>query len=496
MTAAEKKIRELEATAHVQLVKLKTSMKPKAENLKKSLTSVSFLTLAVKTLALVLFYYAFSIGLTFYNQRFIKHWNYPLSLTMAHLVVKFMISALMRNLIECKTGKPRVILPWGVYCKRVAPAGITSALDIGLSNWSFEFITVSLYTMSKSTAVIFILFFALIMRLEKWRWSLVVVVLFIATGLFMFTYHSTQFNAEGFAMVMTASLLSGLRWTLAQVVMQKNELGLHNPLDTMYHIQCVYFFISGLRNPLDTMYHIQCFYFIISGLHNPLDTMYHIQCVYFFISGLRNPLDTMYHIQCFYFIISGLHNPLDTMYHIQCFYFIISGLHNPLDTMYHIQPWMIVGLIPLSAGFEGIPLSTTDQFFRFSEYGVLLRNCGLVLLGALLAFMLEFSEYLLLSQTSSLTLSISGIFKEVCTLYIAHKVNGDTMNMVNGIGLIVCLVGITLHVVIKAVNNREKSLSSPLREDSIQMLKMDNTANISDDEDEEIYSVKGRLLTN
>ncbi|XP_052232251.1 solute carrier family 35 member C2-like [Dreissena polymorpha] len=396
MTAAEKKIRELEATAHVQLVKLKTSMKPKAENLKKSLTSVSFLTLAVKTLALVLFYYAFSIGLTFYNQRFIKHWNYPLSLTMAHLVVKFMISALMRNLIECKTGKPRVILPWGVYCKRVAPAGITSALDIGLSNWSFEFITVSLYTMSKSTAVIFILFFALIMRLEKWRWSLVVVVLFIATGLFMFTYHSTQFNAEGFAMVMTASLLSGLRWTLAQVVMQKNEL----------------------------------------------------------------------------------------------------GLHNPLDTMYHIQPWMIVGLIPLSAGFEGIPLSTTDQFFRFSEYGVLLRNCGLVLLGALLAFMLEFSEYLLLSQTSSLTLSISGIFKEVCTLYIAHKVNGDTMNMVNGIGLIVCLVGITLHVVIKAVNNREKSLSSPLREDSIQMLKMDNTANISDDEDEEIYSVKGRLLTN
>ncbi|KAH3775925.1 solute carrier family 35 member C2-like [Dreissena polymorpha] len=392
MTAAEKKIRELEATAHVQLVKLKTSMKPKAENLKKSLTSVSFLTLAVKTLALVLFYYAFSIGLTFYNQRFIKHWNYPLSLTMAHLVVKFMISALMRNLIECKTGKPRVILPWGVYCKRVAPAGITSALDIGLSNWSFEFITVSLYTMSKSTAVIFILFFALIMRLEKWRWSLVVVVLFIATGLFMFTYHSTQFNAEGFAMVMTASLLSGLRWTLAQVVMQKNEL----------------------------------------------------------------------------------------------------GLHNPLDTMYHIQPWMIVGLIPLSAGFEGIPLSTTDQFFRFSEYGVLLRNCGLVLLGALLAFMLEFSEYLLLSQTSSLTLSISGIFKEVCTLYIAHKVNGDMMNMVNGIGLIVCLVGITLHVVIKAVNNREKSLSSPLREDSIQMLKMDNTANISDDEEEEIYSVKER----
>jgi sensor histidine kinase YesM len=57
------------------------------------------------------------------------------------------------------------------------------------------------------------------------RWSLVVIVLFIACGLFMFTYHSTQFNGEGFTMVMIASVLSGLRWTLAQLVTQKNEIG-------------------------------------------------------------------------------------------------------------------------------------------------------------------------------------------------------------------------------------------------------------------------------
>ena len=42
-------------------------------------------------------------------------------------------------------------------------------------------------------------------------------------------------------------------------------------------------------------------------------------------------------------------------------------------------------------------------------------------------------------------------FQEVCTLYLAATVNGDQMNLVNGIGLIVCLLGITLHVVLKAV---------------------------------------------
>ncbi|XP_060567318.1 solute carrier family 35 member C2-like [Ruditapes philippinarum] len=375
-----------------KLKEIKSAVKPKAETVKKSLSSVTFLTLAVKTCALVIFYYIFSIGLTFYNQRFIKHFNYPLSLTMAHLVTKFMLAALIRTIIEWKTGEPRVTLPWGMFCKRIAPAGITSAIDIGLSNWSFEFITVSLYTMSKSSAVIFILFFALLFRLEKWRWSLVVIVLFIATGLFMFTYHSTQFNGEGFTMVMIASVLSGLRWTLAQLVTQKNEI----------------------------------------------------------------------------------------------------GLHNPLDMMYHIQPWMIVGLLPLSAAFEGVSIATTDNFFRFTEYSILFRNLGLVLFGACLAFMLEFSEFLLLSQTSSLTLSISGIFKELCTLYLAHVFNNDKMNVVNGIGLVVCLIGIVLHVILKAVNNRQESLTKGVRHiEEMEMLTEDGGANISDDnDDEEIFNVR------
>ena len=36
---------------------------------------------------------------------------------------------------------------------------------------------------------------------------------------------------------MLASFSSGLRWTLAQIVTQKHEIGLSNPIDMMYHIQ-------------------------------------------------------------------------------------------------------------------------------------------------------------------------------------------------------------------------------------------------------------------
>ncbi|KAJ8302490.1 hypothetical protein KUTeg_018886 [Tegillarca granosa] len=337
-----------------KLKKLENVLEPKAEIVKQSVCSVPFFTLAVKTFCLIIFYYTFSISLTFYNQRFIHHFKLPLSLTMAHLVVKFILAGTFRMLLECKNKEERITLQWGMYIKKVFPTGLASILDIALSNWSFEFITVSLYTMTKSTAVIFILLFSIIFRLEKARCSLVFVVIFISSGLFMFTYHSTQFNLEGFLMVLSASILSGVRWTLAQIVTQRNEIGLHNPLDMI-----------------------------------------------------------------------------------------------------------------------------------FEDYGILMRNMGLVFGGALLAFFLEFSEFLLLANTSSLTLSIAGIFKEVCTLYLAAKVNGDTMNFINGIGLVMCLCGISLHVILKAVYSRSEKLSTVAREDGMEMLLQDGEPNNKEEEDTE-----------
>uniref|UniRef100_V5H4X4 Putative solute carrier family 35 member c2 n=1 Tax=Ixodes ricinus TaxID=34613 RepID=V5H4X4_IXORI len=91
--------------------------------------------------------------------------------------------------------------------------------------------------MTKSTCIIFILGFSLVFGLEKRRCSLVFIVLLIALGLFMFTYQSTQFNTEGFFLVLSASFLAGLRWTLAQLVMQRKEVGLGNPIDMIFHVQ-------------------------------------------------------------------------------------------------------------------------------------------------------------------------------------------------------------------------------------------------------------------
>jgi len=153
--------------------------------------------------------------------------------------VVFLLAALCRMLYSLHWKEKRIIIGWSAYIRRIFPPAIASSLDIGLSNWSFMFITVSLYTMSKSSSVIFILFFSLIFKLEKMHISLIGVVGLISGGLFMFTYESTQFNAFGFFIALTASAVSGIRWTTVQLLMQKEELGLQNPIDTIYHLQPV-----------------------------------------------------------------------------------------------------------------------------------------------------------------------------------------------------------------------------------------------------------------
>lgn len=320
---------------------------------------VQLLCRGVRTVGLVLFYYVFSIGITFYNKWLMKGFHYPLFMTLVHLSIIFCLSTLARWMMHGWTGKPRVVLSWKDYIYKVAPTAMATALDIGLSNWSFLFITISLYTMTKSSAVLFILFFSLLFKLEEPNPFLVVVVLLIATGLFMFTFESTQFNLQGFIMVLLASFIGGIRWTLTQLLMQKAEL----------------------------------------------------------------------------------------------------GLQNPIDTMYHLQPLMFLGLFPLFLYNEGLSLSTSEKLFRVTELPPLLYSLLFLCVGGSLAFGLGFSEFLLVSRTSSLTLSIAGIFKEVCTLLLAAGLMGDRMSAVNWLGFVVCLSGISLHVGLKTHYSRNKAHS-------------------------------------
>jgi len=115
--------------------------------------------------------------------------------------------------------------PWATYLTQVVPNGVCTGLDIGLSNFSLSLITLSFYTMCKSTVPLFLLAFAFAWGLERPSWTLAGVVAIISVGLLLLVYGETAFDATGFALVMTASALSGLRWTITQVLLQGGTKG-------------------------------------------------------------------------------------------------------------------------------------------------------------------------------------------------------------------------------------------------------------------------------
>ncbi|XP_077302562.1 solute carrier family 35 member C2 [Arctopsyche grandis] len=315
---------------------------------------------AFRSLLLILLYFTLSISLTFYQRWLLKGFHFPLSVVVYHLVVKFCLSALIRGILYLYTGTPRVALPFFTSLRCVAPTGIASGIDVSFSNWALELVTISLYTMTKSTTIIFILGFAILLGLEKKSWSLVMIVVMISTGLTMFTYKATQFDTFGFALLIMASLASGLRWTFAQVLMQKSKL----------------------------------------------------------------------------------------------------GLNNPLDIVYYVQPWMLLSVLPLLIGFEGLQLIENMLSLPTGE---ILPCVFKVSFGAFLAFAMELSEYLVVTHTSSLTLSIAGIFKEMFILILAVEINGDEMSRINVLGLIICLIGITGHIIHKFyVNSTAQTLTTTI----------------------------------
>lgn len=326
---------------------------PEKEPAKCKLISTASAWAILSSSLLIATYFVPSIGLTFYQRWLLQRYHFPLIVVLIHMIIKFLLAVVIRLILAYKYGRPRLMVGWKEYLMGVAPTGVFSGIDIGFSNWGLELNFITLYSMTKSTVIIFILIFSILFKLEKKSWSLCVIVVMISTGLFLFTYKSPEFNLFGFVLLLIASVCSGLRWTCAQLILQKSKM----------------------------------------------------------------------------------------------------GMKNPIDMIFHMQPWMIISLLPLAIFLEG------GKFLENIEE--LHKMWLLVLLGALIAFFMEITEVLVVTYTSSLTLSVAGIFKEILIVTLAVAFNGDTMTFINSIGLVICMGGIICHVVHKIKTTPIQNISRP-----------------------------------
>lgn len=197
---------------------------------------------SIVNVLLILSWYTFSTLISVYNKWMFstdnKNFSFPLFVTSFHMLMQFILSStamrLFPKLIPRKpngaTSRPSAI----DWTTKVVPCALATALDIGLSNTSLKTITLTFYTMCKSSNLAFVLFFAFLFGLEIIRWSLIGIISLITVGVVMMVAAETKFVLVGAVQVLSASMLGGLRWALTQMLLDRDEMGMNNPIATIF----------------------------------------------------------------------------------------------------------------------------------------------------------------------------------------------------------------------------------------------------------------------
>ncbi|GEQ70469.1 hypothetical protein JCM33374_g4146 [Metschnikowia sp. JCM 33374] len=203
-------------------------------------------------------WYFFSMSISVYNKWMFGgglNFRFPLFVTAFHQICLFSLSSAVLYFrphlrpgvnASALTFGGALAIPLKTYAIQILPCAMASAGDIGLSNVALEYISLSLYTMLKTSSLIFVLIFGLLFRLEKFNWRLVVIVLVMCASVMMMTdspkmssdnSDSSEADSQpiGIVLILAASAISGLRWSFTQILLKKNEYTKH-PMSTIFYI--------------------------------------------------------------------------------------------------------------------------------------------------------------------------------------------------------------------------------------------------------------------
>ncbi|KAK3330161.1 triose-phosphate transporter family-domain-containing protein [Apodospora peruviana] len=207
-------------------------------------------------------WYFFSLSISLYNKWMFDptklNFPFPLFTTATHMLVQFTLASLVllavpslrpQNAVKkSQIGQPRPaadepekpVMTKMFYLTRIGPCGMATGLDIGLGNTSLQFITLTFYTMCKSSSLAFVLIFAFLFRLETPTWKLVAIIATMTFGVVMMVAGEVEFDLGGFILVISAAFFSGFRWGLTQILLLRNP-ATSNPFASIFFLAPVMF---------------------------------------------------------------------------------------------------------------------------------------------------------------------------------------------------------------------------------------------------------------
>ncbi|KAI8890530.1 TPT-domain-containing protein [Backusella circina FSU 941] len=125
--------------------------------------------------------------------------------------------------------------------------------------------------MVKSSTPIWVLLFSFLFGFEKPRLLLITIIFVMVTGVVLTVEGETKFDTLGFTLVLTASVISGLRWSMTQLLLTSDKLNSSTPIETLYYLSPVMFittFVLSLiyEKPFQQSQHFDTLTHIIESL--------------------------------------------------------------------------------------------------------------------------------------------------------------------------------------------------------------------------------------
>ena len=360
-----------------------------------------------KCALLVLAWFGLSTALALFNKQLFgkRKGGFPAPLLLTSL--QFFMQWLLAHVFLTRVAPgmaPRRPMPWRVFFARVAPVGVFMGLDIGLSNLSLVYVTVSFYTLVKTSSILFLLAFAFAFRVEPFSRRVVFAVATLALGEVLVVRGERRFDASGFVLCLLAAACSGLRWVLSQTVLHAGKKTRRATVDVVND--------GGNASGND--------------------------------GAFRSPW-------CLFFLAED--DPSTRLRRSH-------GMHSPPAILRAMMPAMASVVFAFSCFKERWWVTLPGSRWDPTDPIDLATDVGVALVGASVALLMSASEFELVKETSAVTVSVIGAAKDAVTVLASVVVFGDDFGVENVFGLAFVVAGVFAYNWHKRESEREATLSA------------------------------------
>ncbi|KAG7857255.1 hypothetical protein KL919_003892 [Ogataea angusta] len=394
-------------------------------------------------------WFSFSLLISLYNKWMFSdptlNFKFPVIITACHQFVLFWLSCLTLtfwpkfrlNYVDPSKGiasseNLSYFINPKVYITKILPCALASAGDIGLGNSSLKYITISLYTMLKSSAVlIFTLFWGFLLRLEKVTLKLCLITFIMTGSVMMMVYGQGETSAET---------------SPSAVEEEAGEMKLRFVKHLVKRAASLYLGVRDEEQESDDLVSSSSFTGSTAKASAALDTLTAssiiIGCILVLLASC----------------MSGLRWALTQI--------VLRGnryTKNPILTIFYLSPAMCVSLIVMGSQVEGLGNFLGSQVWE--TYGIL-GTCLLLLFPGFLAFCMTLSQFIILQYAPLLTLSIAGIVRELITIFLGWLIFGDHLNAINMLGILITLGDIAWYNLYRLEQSSAKPTSAASSEDT------------------------------